>query len=222
MAHAATPYETRVARLLLDADGDPLTVGEVGARLAARWGIKNVDAAKIRTALHSNTAYALVDDEKWVLANKRRRAPPKEAGPGRAAAFFGGVPPLEVLPDGEFAGGALAVGGGLADKKEIARAAEALARKGAGRVYCLRAHPAGAAMLALLAAWPGPPLMEGVGVGGEEKPRTRRAAAAERLEAAAEGDKGLCLLLSPEGALAEESLQLLATFEAKKAAAYLW
>lgn len=139
MALAATSYEVRVAEVLAGSAA-PMTAGEILAELQARFGMVRLKKSDINTTLYGSSVYASVSGStppKWFV----RGTPAEDAG--EPYYNLSHLPPIEVVPDDEFAGRPVVIGGETTDRAAVGAAVALALQKGAIGLRCLAAHSAG-------------------------------------------------------------------------------
>lgn len=146
MAFALTSHEVRVSEIL-KASNSPMSASEILDVLKSQFKMHSVRLSDVNTTLHVSGIYHTVSsgsDVKWCLGL------PDAAGDSavsfdKSSLFhqLTGIPPIDVVPDGEFQGGRVLVGGDSDDDALVKEVVAKLLLKGAGSLVCLVGQKAG-------------------------------------------------------------------------------
>lgn len=153
MAFAVSPHEVRVAEILMGS-ASGMTAPDILNALRQRFNMVKLATSDVMTVLYSTPAYASYTSSAgsvWYVrgseAEKMAVAPPT-AGSTKPISDLCNIPPLGALPDDEFAGKAVVLGGDCNNPAAVRAVVDDLRRRKA-TIYCLAAQAAGGHALGL-------------------------------------------------------------------------
>ncbi len=139
MACALTSHEVRVSEIL-KASKTPMTAAEILGTLKAQFQMHSVRLSDVNTTLYNSGLYSMLSDDgdpKWSIDIKGSTTEPSPFH------RLDNIPPVDVVPDGEFQGRHVVVGGDGNDGAFVEGVIAKLLLKGAGSLTCLVGQSAG-------------------------------------------------------------------------------
>jgi hypothetical protein len=217
---AASSFEVRVAEVLV-ASPDPISAAAILDVLKERFMMTRLKKSDVNSTLYATAAYGIVPGSQPPLWFVRGTAAAEDAADTSAPySLLCDIPPLGVVPNGEFQGGTVVVAGEATDAIATAEAVKLLSLKGAGRLRCLVGQAAGEAAMDA-AEGPGVETVTiGYAAGRQADPRRAVADGHAAAMAAPDSPVALCLI-GPPVTSDYRVHHILAAFEAHGIPVYL-